>query len=119
MADKISLQKKARGERPSYFADPAIDKTLSITIALAGEVAVMRDRIDTMERLAEAGLAPTRAAVDGFVPDAAVRAERDAWRDGFLDTVLRIVHQEREELEQRAADARPYDEAIELVEKDS
>jgi hypothetical protein len=111
------LQKKARGERPRYFDDPAIDKTLSITLALAGEVAVLRDRIDSIERLLEAGTPVTRAAVDDFVPDATVRAARDAWRETYLDTVLRIVHQEREELEMRAAEAQPYSEAIALVEK--
>ena len=115
MAEHVTLQKKARGERPQYFADPAIDKTLAITLALAGEVAVLRDRIDTIERLAEAGTAPTRAAVDGYKPDATVRAERDAWRDSYLDTVLRIIHQEREELEQRAADTKPYAAVIEEV----
>ncbi len=117
MAEKITLQKKARGERPQYFADPAIDKTLAITLALAGEVAVLRDRIDSIERLAEAGQAPTRAAVDAFVPDATVRAARDAWRDSYLDTVLRIIHQEREELQQRAADTQPYAAVIDEVEK--
>lgn len=115
MAERVTLQKKARGERPQYFADPAIDKTLAITLALAGEVAVLRDRIDTIERLAEAGTAPTRAAVDAYKPDATVRAERDAWRDSYLDTVLRIIHQEREELEQRAADIKPYAAVIEEV----
>lgn len=116
MAEPITLQKKARGERPQYFADPAIDKALSITLALAGEVAVLRDRIDTIERLAEAGQSPTRVAVDAYVPDAAVRAARDAWRDSYLDTVLRIIHQEREELEQRAADTKPYTAVIDEVE---
>ena len=118
MLEKFILQKKARGQRPQYFADPAIDKTLAITLALAGEVAVMRDRIDTIERLAEAGQSPTRAAVDDYVPDAAARAQRDAWRDNYLDTVLRIIHQEREELEQRAADTQPYNAVLDLVEKD-
>ena len=117
MADDISLQKKARGERPRYFDDPAIDKTLSITLALAGEVAVLRDRIDSIERLMEGGTPVSRAAIDSFVPDATVRAERDAWRERYLDTVLRIVHQEREELELRAGDAQPYAAAIDLVEK--
>ena len=116
MADEIELQKKARGERPQYFDDPAIEKTLSITMALVSEVAVLRDRIDTIERLVEAGVPPSRAAIDGFIPDAAIRAERDAWRERYLDTVLRIVHQEREELEHRAADAQPYSAAITLVE---
>jgi hypothetical protein len=117
MSSRVELQKKARGQRPEYFADPAIDKVLSITMALAGETAVMRDRLDTIERLLEAGQPVSRAAIDAFAPDEAVRAERDAWRDEFLDVVFRIIHQEREELEKRAAEARPYDEAITLVEK--
>jgi hypothetical protein len=113
----IELQKKARGERPQYFADPAVDKVLSITMALAGETAVMRDRLDTIERLLEAGQPVSRAAIDAYTPDESVRAERDAWRETFLDNVLRIVHQEREELAKRAAELRPYEEAIDLVEK--
>lgn len=116
MVDNIELQKKARGERPQYFDDPAIDKTLSITLALASEVAVLRDRIDSIERLLEAGTPLTRAAIDSFEPDAGVRAERDTWRERYLDTVLRIIHQEREELEQRASEAEPYAAAIALVE---
>ena len=112
----VELQKKAKGERPSYFEDPAIDKVLAITLALAGEAAVLRDRMDTIERLLEAGQPVSRAAIDGFVPDQTVRAERDAWREVFLGNVLRIVHQEREELARSAADRRPYDEAVAAVE---
>jgi hypothetical protein len=117
MSEPIELQKKSRGQRPEYFADPAIDKVLSITMALAGETAVMRDRLDTIERLLEAGQPVTRAAIDGYVPDETVRTDRDAWREIFLDNVLRIVHQEREELAKRAAETSPYEEAINLVEK--
>ncbi|MBL0923103.1 MAG: hypothetical protein IBJ12_01370 [Sphingomonadaceae bacterium] len=115
--EKIELQKKARGQRPEYFADPAIDKVLSITMALAGETAVMRDRLDTIERLLASGRPVSKESVDAYQPNENVRAERDAWRDEFLDVVFRIVHQEREELAKRAAEARPYQEAIDLVEK--
>lgn len=115
---QIELQKKARGQRPQYFEDPAIDKVLSITLALAGETAVLRDRVDTIERLLASGEPVSTALVDEYQPDENVRAERDAWRDAFLDVVFRIVHQEREELAKRASDLRPYDEAIDLVEKE-
>jgi hypothetical protein len=118
MTEHVELQKKARGQRPQYFADPAIDKVLSITMALAGETAVMRDRLDTIERLLEAGQSVTQAAIDGFTPDESIRNERDAWRETFLDNVLRIVHQEREELAKRSAETRPYEDAITLVEKE-
>lgn len=117
MNERIELQKKAKGTRPQYFADPAIDKVLSITMALAGEVAVMRDRMDSIERLLEKGEPFTRAAVDAFLPDAQIREERDAWREEFLGNVLRIVHQEREELARAADASASYDDAIKLVEE--
>ncbi len=109
------LQQKAKGDRPVYFSDPAIDKVLSITLALAGEVAVLRERLDSLERVLEAGGKVTRAKLDQYAPDAATRAERDAWRENFLDVVLRVVHQEREDLERRA-EAQPYEAAVQLVE---
>jgi hypothetical protein len=115
----VTLQIKAKGERPAYFDDAAIDKNLSITLALAGEVAVLRDRLDSIERLLEAGQPVSRAAVDAYRPDAGVRAERDAWREQYLATVLRIVHQEREELAKRAAETTSYDEAIKAVETEA
>ncbi|QTH20160.1 hypothetical protein HRJ34_17585 [Rhizorhabdus wittichii] len=110
-----TLQKKAKGARPSYFQDPAVDKILAITLALAGEVAVLRDRLDTVERLAADGKPISPTAVDAFQATPDIRATRDQWRDGFLDVVLRAVHQEMEELE-RKAEQSPYEEAISAVE---
>lgn len=109
-----TLQKKAKGQRPRYFEDPAVEKALSITLALAGEVSVLRDRLDSIERLAERGQPFGPAAVDAYVPDAAVRAERDRRRDLFLDVVLRCVHQEVEGLSAQAENA-DYDAAIAAV----
>jgi len=111
----MSLQKGAKGERPRYFADPGIDKVLSMTMALTGEVAVMRDRLDSLERLLEADQPVSREALDGYVPDDATRAERDHWRARFLEIVLRAVHQEREALERRLNE-RSYSSVIEAVE---
>jgi hypothetical protein len=111
----MNLQQGAKGERPRYFTDPGIDKVLSMTMALAGEVAVMRDRIDSLERLLEAKQPVSREALDTYMPDDAARAERDHWRDRFLNIVLRAVHQEREALERRM-NAQPYTAVIEDVE---
>ncbi len=118
MSKKTELQKRAKGPRPEYFEDPAIEKTLSITMALAGEVAVMRDRLDTIERLLEAGGPVTREAINTYRPDAAVREERDAWRSIYLGNILRVVHQEREALEEKAETSPAYDDAIRLVEEE-
>ena len=117
MTVAVQLQKKAKGHRPQYFEDPAVDKVLAITMALAGETAVLRDRIDTIERLLETGQPISRAAIEAYLPDAAVRRERDAWREDFLANILRIVHQEREGLARKADAAHAYDEAVDLVER--
>jgi hypothetical protein len=113
----VRLPRKASGERPVYFDDPAVDKLLSITLALAGEVAVLRDRLDSLERVLDSRGLAVRAAIEDFRPDAAASAERDAWRERFLESVLRVVQQEREDLERRV-EAAPYDAAVRLVEDD-
>jgi len=53
---------------------------LAMIAALASELAVTRERLDTVERLAEASGAIDRAAIESFTPDAAQSAERDGIR---------------------------------------
>ncbi len=47
------MAKTAKGKRPVYFEDPQVDKLLAMVIALTGEVSVLRERIDNLERLLE------------------------------------------------------------------
>jgi len=44
---------KPKGKRPFFLKDPDVEKVLAVTMALAQEVAVMRERLDTVERLLE------------------------------------------------------------------
>jgi Flp pilus assembly CpaF family ATPase len=110
----VELPRKAKGQRPSYFSDPAVDKLLSMTMALAGEVSVLRDRMDTIEHLLERGEKVSREAIDGFIPDADLRARRDERRDQFIGIILKSLHEEVEEMSARSS-AR-YDEAVAEVE---
>lgn len=110
------LQRKARGERPYFFDDPNVDKVVAMVMGLAGEVAVLHDRQDTLERLLEARGLLKRSDIEAFVPDAQVTAERAAWREGFLGQVLRIIEIELEAAQR--GDTAPYDEAIAAVEGD-
>ena len=98
-----TLPRGAKGEAPRYFDDPEVGKVLAIVMALTGEVSVMRDRLDTIERLMEAGVPVTRRAIEDYLPDTAVRLERDAWRQQYLAMVLRVLHEERDALAQAAA----------------
>ena len=110
----IKVRRKAKGERPWFFEDPAIDKVLSIAMGLAGEVAVLHDRLDTIERLVEQKGLLSRSEIEAYYPPEAVRAERDIWRDQFLRQVLRILHEEVEGLETGAAE-KTYKEAIKVA----
>lgn len=102
--ESVSLPRKPRGERPQYFQDPAIDKVLSIAMNLAGEVAVLRERVDTLERLLGQHTPVNKAMVDEYRPSPEVLAEREEWKQTFLDIVLRSVHQELEGLQQEQGD---------------
>jgi len=88
---KIELRKQAKGARPQFFADPASDKLLAITMALAGEVAVLKTRSDTLERLMEEKGVLSRDEINKFNPSKEVLSERDAWNEEYLGRVLRIM----------------------------
>jgi hypothetical protein len=84
----------ARGQRPNFFEDPAVDKLLGIVLGLAQEVAVLRDRVDTMERVMERKGSVSRADIEAFVPDAAAAAERANVRAEYLGRVFRVLQHE-------------------------
>jgi hypothetical protein len=54
------------------------------------EVSVVRDRLDTVERLLDRQASITRDDIESYRPDAAVEAERVAWRDAYVKRVLRM-----------------------------
>lgn len=92
------MAKKAKGKRPVYFDDPQIDKLLAIAIALAGEVSVLRERLDTLERLAQAKGLFSIEEIETYQPDDQVAKERDQWRADYIARVLRVVQEEVEGL---------------------
>jgi hypothetical protein len=89
---------KAKGKRPAYFEDPAIDRTLSIVMALVAEVSVMRERIDTIERLLEAKCSLTRADIENYTPDRAAGKERGLLTKAYIARIMRGVQQDMEAL---------------------
>lgn len=117
MSVEHKLKRKAKGERPYFFDDPNIDRVVSMLMGLAGEVSVIRDRLDSIERLLEDKQILPRSEIENYEPTSTVTAERAAWRETFLDEVLRIVQVDLEATE--TDDTQPYEEAIAAVENDS
>ena len=89
---------RAKGTRPKYFDDPAIDRLLSIVMALAAEVAVVKERLDTVERLLEARGTISRADIEAFAPDRAGGHDRGLMHREFAARILRGVQQDMESL---------------------
>ena len=81
----------ARGEQPRFHADPAVDDLMTMIVALASEVSVLRERLDTHEQLAQASGCFTVAQVEHFAPGPEVQAPRAARRSEFVDLVFRSI----------------------------
>ncbi len=90
---------RAKGARPKYLEDPASDRILSIVMALAGEVAVVKERLDTVERLLDTKGSITRADIEAYAPDRAAGHERGLMHREFAARILRGVQQDMESLE--------------------
>lgn len=87
---------KAKGKRPYFFDDKDSERVLNVVMALAQEVAVMRERMDTIERLLEKNKTISRADIEAFAPSKSEAAERGLLMQEFIARILRIVQQERE-----------------------
>lgn len=93
---------KAKGKRPAYFEDPATDRTLSIVMALVGEVSVLRERLDTVERLLETKGSISRADIESYEPDRTAGHERGLQTREYVARVMRGVQQDMEALDELA-----------------
>lgn len=105
---------KPKGKRPYFFDDSTVERVLAITMAVAQELAVTRERLDTIERLLEEGGAIKRADIDAYTPDPAAANERAEWLRAYIARVLRIVQQEMEALAKPEHEYELVDKANEL-----
>lgn len=119
MSVKLALEtasNKPAGKRP-WFQDREVERVLAIAMASVQELAVARQRLDTLERILEAKGVMSREEIDAFRPDADQAAERGLWMQEYLVRVLRIVQQEGEAITADAkGDVRSEDVAVELAE---
>lgn len=97
--DLILANSKSKGKRPYFFDDPAVERVLNITMAVAMEHAVTRERLDTIERLLEAKGILSKSEIDAYEPDKTAALERQRWQAEYIARILRIVQQELEALE--------------------
>lgn len=93
------MRRQARGKRPHFYEAPGLDQAMSMILVLAAEFSTLRDRLDTIERVATThGLGP---AIEAYQPPQAVLEEREARRQAFMERLYYLALKDAAE----AADA--------------
>ncbi|MCY4265377.1 MAG: hypothetical protein OXE78_11035 [Gammaproteobacteria bacterium] len=92
--------RKAKGKRPQFFNLEESERLMAILMAVVGELAVTRQRLDTLERLLEKNGTLNREAIESFHPDTTEARQRGLMQQEYISRVLRILQQEKESLEQ-------------------
>jgi len=84
--------------------DPAIARLTGMVAALTQELAIVRERLDTVERLAEQVGVLTQARIEAFEPAPAAAAERDTLRQRLIAKVFRPLRDDAEREALKAAE---------------
>lgn len=92
---------KAKGKRPWFFENADVERVMNITLAVMQEVAVMRERLDTVERLLERDGKVTREAIETYSPSKTEADERGLMMQEYIARCLRILQQDREAIERK------------------
>lgn len=93
------MHQSVRGRRPRFHADPAIDRLIKMVLTLTSELSVTRDRLDSLQALAEHHGWLKDGALEGHVPLLAEREVREKRREELLGRVFHVMHEELAELE--------------------
>lgn len=111
--DWIDLaQTRAKGFRPDYTGDFALERMTSVALALAAELSVTRDRLDTLERLLSKKGLVAADEIDTFTPDADEVRARGISTKAYVARIMRAAQQAVEAME--AFDAPMEDVCLDL-----
>lgn len=92
------LERHARGKRPNFYDTPGMDDAMAMILVLANELSVVRDRLDTVERVAAAKGIMLDAEIEAYEPDQAVLEAREARRQDFLSRLFYLARKQAAEL---------------------
>jgi len=106
--------KKAKGKRPKYLDESSSDHLLSMIMVLAEELAVSRERTDTLERLLESHDIIKRDEIENYIPSSELGTERQIKHSEFISRLLRSL---RHEVDALSGDNQSTEEIVEFLKK--
>ncbi len=110
------LPRKAKGKRPQYFEDPAVDKLHLMLMTVIEELAVTRDRMDTIERLIEDNGLFNKNNIDNFKPDTKAEMERTEKRIQYISRIMRSIILDQDNTTE-SSDELEFNEVVDIVSK--
>lgn len=90
----------ARGKRPEFYDTPGLDHAMAMIMVLANELSVLRDRLDSAERVAKASGLDLAAGIETLVLDQAALEEREERRQDFLRRLFYLQLKDADEAAQ-------------------
>tara|TARA_B100001741_G_scaffold219850_1_gene182370 strand:+ start:135 stop:491 length:357 start_codon:yes stop_codon:yes gene_type:complete len=111
-----NIPRKAKGKRPQYFEDPAVDKLHLMLMAVMEELSVTRDRMDTIERLIEDKGLFKRNSIDNFKPTPEAEIERTQQRLQYISRVMRSIILDQENSSDSSSELE-FNEVVDIVSK--
>ncbi len=87
----------ARGKRPQFYDTPGLDEAMSMIMVLASEINVLRDRLDSAERVAKTHGIDLAAGIETLQFDQQALEEREAWRQSFLNRLYYLARKDASE----------------------
>jgi len=88
------IKRTVKGRRPKFNTDPAIDNVHGMVMALTAEVAVLHDRLDTVERISSAKGILLNEEIENFVPDKETLVAREQWRQQLLKRMFYLLREQ-------------------------
>lgn len=92
-----TMQRSARGKRPSFYEAPALDQMMSMIMVLASEVSVLADQIDGMQRVAALNGLDLKGGLETLDLDQSALEEREARRQAMLGRLFYLMRKEADE----------------------
>jgi hypothetical protein len=109
-----NVVRHAKGKRPQFYETNGLDQAMSMILVLANELSVLRDRLDSVERVSKAKGIDLAAEIEILTLDQAALEAREAWRQDFLRRLYYLARKDANEAA-AAESAEAYNAVIEDI----
>jgi hypothetical protein len=115
----LKVKRDAKGKRPQFYKDPAVavkgvDHAMSMILVLAQEFLVMRDRMDTIERICATKNIILEDEIEAYHPDQTVLEVREARRQELYTRLYYLARKDASEMASADTEER-YQKALDDI----